>query len=97
MTAPRATDPSLAATDTGHPVPGVTKIGAVTILIGLLADVAEHGVVTHVHEALIGGFPVGEHAAHLVVFIGMVLVLAGIVAEGARNHGRQDRQDREAS
>ena len=97
MTAPAAPDASPAAITSGQPLPGLTKVGAVTILIGLLADVAEHGLVTHVHEAVVGSFPVGEHAAHLVVFIGMVLVLAGIVADGTRARRRHDRQGRETS
>jgi hypothetical protein len=96
MTAPAAPDSSLAAT-AGQPLPGLTKVGAVTIVIGLLADITEHSVVTHVHDAVVGGFPAGEHAAHLVVFIGMVLVLVGIVADGTRSRRRHDRHGRESS
>jgi len=67
-------------------------LAAATILIGLLADVVEHSLVPHLQDALVVGFPAGEHAAHFVVFIGMVLVLVGIVADGTRQAGRLSRQ-----
>ncbi|MDX6411908.1 MAG: hypothetical protein QOE91_1424 [Gaiellaceae bacterium] len=51
---------------------------------GLLLDLVEHDLVSHVNERSVAGFPLTEHAAHLVVLIGMVLVLAGIVRAGAR-------------
>jgi hypothetical protein len=41
-----------------------------------------------------GGFSAGEHAAHLVVLIGMVVVLAGLIADGLHSAGRHDRQTR---
>jgi hypothetical protein len=51
---------------------------------GLLFDLVEHDLVSHVNERSVVGFPMTEHAAHLVVLIGMVLVLAGIVRAGTR-------------
>jgi hypothetical protein len=51
---------------------------------GLLLDLVEHDLVSHVNERSVAGFPLTEHAAHLVVLIGMVLVLAGIVRAGTR-------------
>lgn len=88
--APRPAVPSSLAG--GLRVPRLAKAGALTILVGLLADVVEHTLVPHLHDAMVAGFPVGEHAAHLVVFVGMALVLGGIVAGGARPRGRLDRQ-----
>ena len=82
----------LAAVTGGLRVPPLAKAGTATTAIGLLADVVEHTLVPHAHDAMVAGFPVGEHTAHLVVFIGMVLALAGIVADGARPQGRHDRQ-----
>ena len=76
-----------------HPVPAISKLGAVTMAIGLVFDLVEHALVPHLHDAVVGGFPVGEHAAHLVVLIGMVLVLGGIVADGVRISRRLDRQE----
>ena len=78
---------------TPHPVPAVSKLGAVTIAIGLLFDLVEHTLVPHLHDAVVAGIPVGEHAAHLVVLLGMVLVLAGIVDDGVRTARRLDRQE----
>jgi hypothetical protein len=77
----------------GLAVPPIAKVGAVAIAIGLVLDLLEHTVVPHLHDAMVAGFPVGEHVAHLVVLIGMVLVLAGIVADGVRTAGRLGRQE----
>jgi hypothetical protein len=77
----------------GLRVPRLTKAGAATILIGLLVDLVEHTVVPHVHDAMVAGFPLGEHAAHLVVLVGMVLVLVGIVADRGGSAGRPDRPE----
>ena len=77
----------------GLRVPTLTRAGAATILVGLLADLVEHTLVPHAHDAVVADFPVGEHAAHLVVLVGMVLVLVGIVADGVRTARRLDRQE----
>ena len=75
------------------PIPSLTKLGGVLIAIGLVFDLVEHTLVPHLHDAAVAGFPVGEHAAHLVVLIGMVTVLAGIVADGIRGTSRVHRQE----
>jgi len=77
----------------GLPVPHLAKLGAIVIAVGLLGDLFEHTVVAHVHDELVGAFPVGEHAAHLIVLVGMVLVLAGTVAGGIRSQRRSSRQE----
>jgi hypothetical protein len=77
----------------GLAVPLLAKVGASAMAAGLLLDLAAHTVVHSVHDVLIGDFPLGEHLAHLVVVIGMVLVLAGIVADGIRSSRRQVRQE----
>jgi len=71
-------------------IPIVTRLGAVTIAFGLLFDLSEHSFAA----AGPSGFTPGEHAAHLVVLIGMVLALAGIVADGVRHAGRPPRPER---
>jgi len=76
----------------GLPVPRLAKAGAVVIAAGLLFDLAAHTALHSIHDELIGSFPLGEHFAHLVVVVGMVLVLAGIVADGMRSQRRQVRQ-----
>ena len=75
----------------GLAVPVLAKIGAVVIAIGLIADLVEHTVVEHLHDAEVAGFPVGEDAAHLVVLVGMLIVLVGIVSDGARSRSRAGR------
>ena len=77
----------------GLPVPWVAKAGAAVIALGLLLDLAAHTVLHSVHDELLGAFPLGEHFAHLVVVAGMVLVLAGIVADGIRTQRRRARQE----
>ena len=77
----------------GLPVPLLSQAGAVVIATGFLLDLVAHTVLHSVHDQLIGAFPLGEHFAHLVVVIGMVLVLAGIVADGVSAQRRQVRQE----
>lgn len=82
----------LEVTSAGLPVPRLAKAGAIVIAAGLAFDTAAHTVLHSIHDQLIGAFPLGEHFAHLVVVIGMVLVLAGIVADGVRSQRRFSRQ-----
>jgi H+/Cl- antiporter ClcA len=71
--------------------PLLARLGLLGMAFGLLLDVVEHGVVSHADEHLVAGFPVGEHAAHFIVVVGMVLVLSGIVRDGLRA-SREERQ-----
>ena len=71
----------------GQPIPGLTKLGAATMAFGLVFDASEHSFTA----ATVGGFTPGEHLAHLVVLVGMVLGLVGIVADGVRHPGRGTR------
>ena len=72
----------------GLRVPALAKAGALVIALGLGLDLFEHTIGHSIHDVLIGAFPLGEHFAHLVVVIGMVLVLAGVVADGIRTQRR---------
>lgn len=67
-----------------RPIPGLTKLGAGTIAFGLVFDASEHSFAA----VSTGGFSPGEHAAHLVVLVGMILGLAGVIVEGVRHSGR---------
>jgi hypothetical protein len=89
----RSPAPFLESLTGGLPVPRLAKAGAAVIALGLLVDLAVHTVLHSMHDVLIGGFPLGEHLAHLVVVLGMVLVLAGIVADGIRSQRRLVRQE----
>ncbi len=81
----------------GLPVPRAAKLGGFVIAIGLLADALEHAVLAQAHlEVSSVGFSIGEHLAHLVVVVGMVLVLVGIVIDGARSTRRSHRQEGKA-
>lgn len=66
------------------------RFGIATIALGLLLDVAAHGP----GSAAIGdGFGASEHLAHLVVLMGMVVVLAGAIADGLSTAGRVNRPE----
>ena len=73
-----------------RPIPGLTKLGAATIAFGLVFDLSEHSFAAARTTA---GFSIGEHAAHLVVLVGMILGLVGIIADGVRHPGRVDRPE----
>jgi uncharacterized membrane protein YidH (DUF202 family) len=62
--------------------PDLSRFGIAVMAFGLLLDFVEHDLVGPTGTAAVVGFSVGEHAAHLVVLVGMVLVLAGIVRAG---------------
>ena len=79
-----------AAPSEGRPIPGLTKLGAVTIAFGLVFDLSEH---TFAAAATSSGFSLGEHAAHLVVLVGMILGLAGVIVDGVRHSGRPARSE----
>jgi len=85
---------TLANRSTAPRIPGLVKAGAVTITFGLVFDLAEHSFGT---AAATSGFSVGEHAAHFVVLVGMVLVLVGVVVDGFRMRGRLNRPERSSS
>lgn len=93
MTKPLSVAQLLERGSGGHRVPGLSKAGALVIAAGLLLDLAVHIVLHPVHDGLVAASPAGEHLAHLVVVIGMVLILAGIVADGVRSQRRHARQE----
>jgi hypothetical protein len=93
MNLPRSRSSIVAAATGGLTVPRLAKIGAVVIVVGLGFDLTVHTVLHSIHDQLIGAFPLQEHFAHLVVLLGMVLVLAGIVADGTRSTRRLVRQE----
>jgi hypothetical protein len=62
--------------------PLLSLVGVAAAAAGLVLDVAVHLAASPHHRQL--GFSPEEHAAHLVVLIGMLLTLVGIVLDGAR-------------
>jgi hypothetical protein len=71
---------------TAHQLPLGSKIGFAVMVLGIAAD-----LVAHLDPALDdhhGGVIGPELSAHLVVFLGMVLVLIAIVIDGVRSGRR---------
>ena len=68
-------------------LPAASRVGVVVIVIAGVTDVAVHlfGADPGAHDH---GFA-AEHLAHLMGIAGMVLVLAGVIAHGARRHHRR--------
>ncbi len=72
-----------------HRLPFLAKAGFATMALGGVADLLAHLEATdhvghlHVHTS-------AELSAHLIVFVGMVLIYLGIVVDGARR--QRDRR-----
>lgn len=64
-------------------LPPLVHAGLVILVLGGLADIAAHlevaGHADHLHE-----HTVSELTAHLIAFVGMVVILLGVVLHGAR-------------
>ena len=77
-------------------LPLLVRIGLVVLVLGGVADVAAHlaaaGQAGHAAGHSAGHTP-DELAAHLQLFVGMVLILLGVVVDGVR----QARLDPRAS
>ena len=77
-------------------IPAGSQLGLIVIGFGVVADLIAHldPGLEHHHGTMTGS----QVSAHLVVFVGMVLVLAGVVVDGvcsnrrARGHVPQGRQ-----
>ena len=63
-------------------LPLAIRLGLVVIVFGGLADLVTH--LSFADAAEPGGHTPAQLSAHAVVFAGMVLVLAGVVADGVR-------------
>jgi uncharacterized membrane protein YidH (DUF202 family) len=74
-------------------LPLLAKVGFATVVFGGFADLmahlesAEHVGHLHVHTS-------AEMSAHLIVFLGMVLVYLGIVVDGVRRQRDRRATDR---
>jgi hypothetical protein len=69
--------------DTAAQLPVGAKLGLVVMALGIGADLIAHlsPGLEHGH----GGMTGPELSAHLVVFVGMALVLIGVVIDGVRS------------
>jgi uncharacterized membrane protein len=72
--------------ETANQVPLGSKIGFAVMVLGIAADLVAHldPALDHHH----GGVTGPELSAHLVVFVGMALVLIGVVIDGVRSGRR---------
>ena len=72
--------------ETAHQLPLGSKIGFAVMVLGIAADVIAHldPALDHHH----GGMTEPELSAHLVVFVGMAVVLLGVIVDGARSGRR---------
>ena len=72
--------------ETGQQLPLGSRIGFAVMALGIAADLIAHvdSGVGHHH----GGVTGAELSAHLIVFVGMALVLIGVVLDGVRSGRR---------
>ena len=70
-----------------HEIPIGSQIGFVVMVLGFAADLVAHldPALDHDHGAMTGP----QLSAHLVVFVGMALVLIGVVVDGIRSDRRR--------
>jgi hypothetical protein len=72
--------------DTAQQLPLGSKIGFTVMVLGIAAHQVPHLHPAHEHHH--GGMTGPELSAHLVVFVGMALVLIGVVIDGVRSGRR---------
>jgi hypothetical protein len=70
-----------------HQLPIGSQIGLAVMVLGFAADLLAHldPALDHDHGAMTGP----QLSAHLVVFVGMTLVLIGVVMDGIRSGRRR--------
>jgi hypothetical protein len=74
------------ASETAHRLPLGSKIGLAVMVLGIAADLVAHMDPALGHDH--GGTSGSQLSAHLVVFVGMALVLIGVVVDGVRSGRR---------
>jgi hypothetical protein len=74
------------ASETAQQLPLGSKVGFAVMVLGIAADLVAHldPALDHHHRGATGP----ELSAHLVVFVGMALVLIGVVIDGVRSGRR---------
>jgi hypothetical protein len=72
--------------ETAHQLPLGSKVGLAVMVLGIAADLFAHldPALDHPH----GGVTGLELSAHLVAFVGMALVLVGVLVDGVRSGRR---------
>jgi hypothetical protein len=64
-------------------IPAVSKLGFAVIVLGLAADIVVHLTPGASHDH--AGANASELSAHFIVFVGMAIVLVGVIADGVRS------------
>jgi predicted transporter len=70
------------ALERGRTVPLVVRLGLAGIVFGIVADLVTH--LSFADADATGGHTPAQLSAHAIVFAGMVLVLAGVLVDAAR-------------
>jgi hypothetical protein len=72
--------------------PVLARVGLAIVAAGLLLDLSLLVLMPPTHHVG-SGAGADTHGGHLVVLIGMVLILLGVIADGARAPGRRSRPE----
>jgi hypothetical protein len=68
-------------TRTARPLPVAAKLGLMVLVFGVLEDLVAHSLSS---PAGSGAHTDAQLLGHFIVFVGMVLILLGVVVSGAR-------------
>ena len=60
----------------------MVRLGLAVIVFGIVADLVTH--LSFADADAVGGHTPAQLSAHAIVFAGMVLVIAGVIADGIR-------------
>jgi hypothetical protein len=78
-----------------HRLPVTVRFGVVALGVGILEDLVAHSLGGAATPD--GGHTSAELIGHLIVFVGMVLILLGVVVDGARQAVARRRSARHSS
>jgi hypothetical protein len=73
-------------------LPLLARIGLAVLVFGGAVDVNAHALAAGQNSA--AGHTAAEMAGHVIAFVGMVLVLAGVVVDGIRQTSLRRASDR---
>ncbi|HET7168482.1 MAG TPA: hypothetical protein VFI69_04710 [Candidatus Limnocylindrales bacterium] len=80
-------------TQEARTLPILSKAGIAVMLLGGLADLMAH-LEAAGHDGHLHAHTSAELSAHLIVFVGMVLIYLGVVLDGARRHRARRSSER---
>ena len=74
-------------------LPVLSKAGIAVLALGALGDLIAH-LEAAGHDGHLHAHTSAELSAHLIVFVGMVLIYLGVVLDGARRHRARRSSER---